>query len=137
MPIYLLIILFITLCFLFNFLNKKSFSKYRRPLFTFQQIILISVSICLGLVFLKISNMGKEITTITNITAILTVMLGLISTVIGYAQTGILIGTGGLLYTIIFIPFGALILFGLLKAVIFLVPGVVVIYILMTIFKKK
>lgn len=137
MPIFMILIILVLLSSIYIFINKKSYKIYRRPLLEQPQIFFIIMSIVSGTFYLKLSNFGENITLLTNSLLGLTLLLLIISIVLGFNNKGFVIGILGALYAIIFTILGTFIAYGIGKTIIFVAPGVVVIWILFQIFKKK
>lgn len=120
MPILIFIILLSFICFFLSFLNNQSKRRYLRPLFEFPQIILMVLSGTAGAFYLKYSNFNRYATDTTNLLLGLIIIAALISIIIGFKETGIFMGITTGILTGIFIIAISYILYGLVKAAIFL-----------------
>ena len=137
MPILILIILLVFICFFLSFLNNQSHRRYYRPLFVFPQIILMLLSGTVGAFYLKYSNFGNYVTDTTNLLLGLIIISALISIIMGFRDTGIFMGIITGILTGISIASISFIFYGLVKVAIFLGPGLAVIFLLVSFLKKS
>lgn len=134
MIILILIVLLIFIYFFLKFLNDHSLYRYYRPLFTFPQIILMFLSGFTASFYLNHSSFEENTLYLLLAGAII---FALISIVMGFKETGVLLGITTAILTIAFIIFLSFIFYTLAKAFIFLGPGVSVIFLLICCLKKK
>lgn len=137
MSIFISIILLVFICFFLSFLNKHSHRRYYRPLFIWSQIILMLLSSFAGAFYLKYSNFGKYTTDTTNLLLGLIIVVTLISIIIGFKDTGVFMGIITMILSIIFIILISFIFYGLVKAAIFLGPGLAILFLLVSFLKKS
>ncbi len=133
-------IIIILLCFfsvVYYFANKSSSKKYGRSLFTRAQTILLCLSICSTLGYIILSKFGTVTTLNTNILLGLSILLGVVSAGVGIKGTGPFIGVIIFIYTVTVIPVGAIILYGLGRAIIFVAPTVAIIWFMKDFLSRK